>query len=279
MEKVIIWGAGGTGRRVYNKLKQQKEVIAFVDMDSHKWNTKYENIPICEPEMLKTLSFDKIYLGTLMGYEEIYDIMDQMGISLNYLNNTYVAISVESRIFFLERFAERVKKENISGAVGEAGVYRGEFAKHINSLFADRTCYLFDTFDGFADCDIEKEELDSLVEAEHLRATSQELVYNKMPNKEKIVIRKGIFPKTTAEGINDDHFVFVNLDMDLYQPTLEGLKYFYPKMSEGGVILIHDYFTEVYPNIEKAVNDFEKEHQIRLKKLPIGDDISLAIIK
>lgn len=214
-----------------------------------------------------------------MGYEEIYDIMDQMGISLNYLNNTYVAISVESRIFFLERFAERVKKENISGAVGEAGVYRGEFAKHINSLFADRTCYLFDTFDGFADCDIEKEELDSLVEAEHLRATSQELVYNKMPNKEKIVIRKGIFPKTTAEGINDDHFVFVNLDMDLYQPTLEGLKYFYPKMSEGGVILIHDYFTEVYPNIEKAVNDFEKEHQIRLKKLPIGDDISLAIIK
>lgn len=61
MEKVIIWGAGGTGRRVYNKLKQQKEVIAFVDMDSHKWNTKYENIPICEPEMLKTLSFDKIY--------------------------------------------------------------------------------------------------------------------------------------------------------------------------------------------------------------------------
>ena len=82
----------------------------------------------------------------------------------------------------------------------------------------------------------------------------------------------------TAEGI-DDRFAFVNLDMDLYEPTIEGLRFFYPRMSEGGVILIHDYFSEAYPNIEQSVDDFVRELGTRLRKIPIGDDISMAIVK
>ena len=41
--------------------------------------------------------------------------------------------------------------------MAELGVYRGEFAKEINKVFPDRTLYLFDTFEGFAeqDCDTE----------------------------------------------------------------------------------------------------------------------------
>lgn len=61
--------------------------------------------------------------------------------------------------------------------------------------------------------------------------------------------------------------------------TLEGLKVFYPRMVEGGVILTHDYFSEVYPNVEDAVDDFEWEMGIRLHKIPIGDNISIAILK
>ena len=114
-------------------------------------------------------------------------------------------------------------------------------------------------------------------DALHLRETSENIVYNKMPYKEMVEIRKGYFPETT-KGI-EDIFAFVNLDMDLYQPTIEGLHFFYPKMSIGGIILIHDYFTEIYPNIEKAVSDFEKEIGFRLYKMPIGDDISLAIMR
>lgn len=209
--------------------------------------------------------------------------MKELEIPFEKYNNSYVAISVESRIFFLKRFAERVKKENIPGSVAEAGVYRGEFAKEINKNFSDRTCYLFDTFEGFSDSDIEKEELSSLVEAHHLKETSHHLVLDKMEFKDKVVIKKGHFPDTALDdhphGLQEESFVFVNLDMDLYQPTFEGLKFFYPKMSDGGIILIHDYFSEAYPNVEKAVDDFQKEYNVTLKKMPIGDDISLAIIK
>lgn len=51
------------------------------------------------------------------------------------------------------------------------------------------------------------------------------------------------------------------------------------KMSIGGIILIHDYFMEIYPNIEEAVRHFEKEIGFRLYKMPIGDDISLTIMR
>ena len=50
-------------------------------------------------------------------------------------------------------------------------------------------------------------------------------------------------------------------------------------MRDGGVILIHDYFSEIFPNIEKCVDDFEQELGLRIRKMPIGDDISMAIIK
>lgn len=99
----------------------------------------------------------------------------------------------------------------------------------------------------------------------------------KMPHQEKIELKIGRFPET-AKGITDK-FLFVNLDMDLYEPTLGGLRFFYPLMVEGGVILIHDYFNKVYPNIITAINDFEKEIGFKLHKMPIGDDISIAIIK
>ena len=50
-------------------------------------------------------------------------------------------------------------------------------------------------------------------------------------------------------------------------------------MSDGGVILIHDYFNASYPNIEQSIDDFERELGSRLHKIPIGDDISMAVIK
>lgn len=43
--------------------------------------------------------------------------------------------------------------------------------------------------------------------------------------------------------------------------------------------MIHDYFSGAYPNVKKAVKDYEEQEKIQLAKLPVGDDISLAIVK
>ena len=192
-----------------------------------------------------------VLLGTLMGLDEVPKQLKALGVPLEKLDKTYVEVSVWARILFLQRFSERVYKGEMEGAVAEAGVYRGEFAKHINRLFPDRRCYLFDTFKGFTDYDISKEQAQSLVNANHLKNVKVEDTLIKMSN----------------------------LDMDLFEPTLEGLRLFYPLMSEGGVILVHDYFNKAYPNIQKAISDYEKELGKRLHKMPIGDDITMAIVK
>lgn len=275
-KKAIIWGAGGTGQRVFKMIKENVNVIAFVDCDEMKWDTKVEKIPVYSPKKIQNMEFDILYYGTLMGKKELDDEISNLGIPISKVNKNYVELSVESRVFFLRNFAQEVYHYGISGSVAEAGVYRGEFAQYINLFFSDRKCYLFDTFEGFVEVDYEYEYEKSLIQAEHLRKTNEEYVYNRMPNKNMICIRKGYFPET-AEGISDK-FCFVNLDMDLYKPILEGLRFFFPKMVKGGILLIHDYFSDVYPNVRKAVDDFEKEHG-RLLRFPIGDDISLGIIR
>ena len=36
-ERAVIWGAGGTGRRVRNMIKDDATVCFFVDNDPEKW--------------------------------------------------------------------------------------------------------------------------------------------------------------------------------------------------------------------------------------------------
>lgn len=278
-KRVVIFGAGGTGQRVYNSIKKEMDVLYFVDNDMEKWGAYYDGIEIKSPQALRNeAEYDVIEMGTLMGLREIQEQLVADGISIEKLDKSYAEVSVNARILFLKRVSERLAKEGIKGAVAEAGVFRGEFAKEINKFFPESRCYLFDTFEGFDERDFKFEERASMIEdVNHFKSTSEQLVFDKMPFKDNVILKKGYFPESI--GDLEEEFVFVNLDMDLYKPTIEGLRYFFPRMKEGGVILVHDYFTESYPNIEKCIDDFEREIGIRLYKLPIGDDISMAIIK
>jgi hypothetical protein len=122
---------------------------------------------------------------------------------------------------------------------------------------------------------IERENDFSEEKAGHLNMTSEELVLGKMEHAENCIIRKGYFPDT-ATGV-EDTFCFVNLDMDLYKPTLEGLRFFWDRLEKGGIILIHDYFSEEYKGVKGAVDEFRLEKGISV--FPIGDSISIAMIK
>lgn len=103
------------------------------------------------------------------------------------------------------------------------------------------------------------------------------IVKSRMLYPETLKIHKGVFPES-AKDINEK-FCFVNLDMDLYQPQLAGLKFFWSKMEKNGVVLFHDYFHPQLPGVKKAVMDFEKELGHTLAKVPIGDHCSIAVVK
>jgi hypothetical protein len=54
---------------------------------------------------------------------------------------------------------------------------------------------------------------------------------------------------------------FVHVDVDLYQPTLDSLRYFFPRLCEGGIIISDDYN---WPGAKKACDEFSAERGVEL---------------
>jgi O-methyltransferase len=180
-----------------------------------------------------------------------------------------------NRYGMLELVEREIRLRAVPGSVAELGVYRGDFASHINRVFPDRTLYLFDTFGGFDARDVSTERARSLSDGKQdFSDTSVELVLGKMEHRDRCVVRKGFFPET-AEGI-DDQFAFVSLDADLFEPILAGLKFFYPRLSPGGYIFIHDFNNAEYPGAREAVTSFCKEHNIGF--VPLADSGGTAVL-
>ena len=181
------------------------------------------------------------------------------------------------RISSLELISREVYQRQIEGAVAELGVYQGGFAKIINELFYDRKIYLFDTFEGFADKDVEYDDKHGFCKTKvgHLSDTNINIVLDQMKYKENCIIKKGYFPDTT-DGLDNEVFAFVSIDADLYKPTYEGLNFFYDKLSEGGYIMVHDYNHSLYKGVKEAVRKFCNERRINF--FPLSDYYGSAVI-
>ena len=277
--KAIIFGASKNSERLYSMIKQKYEVVAYADNDEGKWGGWLGNCPIIPPDKIPEVDYDEIIIVSITALYVIQKQLIDLGVDKARINLSYMELQVKAREQFLRDYAQIVYENNIKGNVAEAGVFQGEFAKTINEMFPDRKCYLFDTFEGFneRDIEIEKQKGYSDESVGHLNLTSEEMVLGKMRHTENCIIRKGYFPET-AVGIQDT-FCFVNLDMDLYKPTLEGLKFFWERMEKGGIILVHDYFGDIYKGVRSAVEEFRKESVIEIPLFPIGDSISIAMIK
>ena len=55
MRKGVIWGAGGTGRHVYEMNRDSLDIICFVDSDETKWGGNIDGVEIKNPESLRDL--------------------------------------------------------------------------------------------------------------------------------------------------------------------------------------------------------------------------------
>jgi len=149
---------------------------------------------------------------------------------------------------------EEIKRCKIRGSFAEVGVYKGETSRYVHAFAPTRTCYLFDTFEGFSDG--------------RFKDTSIEEVKKNIGNLDNIIFKKGYFPQTAA-GLENERFAFVLLDADKHEPTLSGLEFFYPRMSPGGYIMVHDYNnTESNREAFRAVNEFLKNKKERVVSIP-----------
>lgn len=160
---------------------------------------------------------------------------------------------------------ERLRRDGVPGDFAELGVYKGESAKILHLMDPSRQFHLFDTFEGFKEEDLENETGEAATYTTRSFAdTSLEAVKRYLGEEGKFVYHVGRFSGSAVSGKrsvvdelnnSDRRLALVNLDVDLYLPTRAGLEFFYPRLSPGGIILIHDY-TNKWPGIRAAVDEF-----------------------
>jgi O-methyltransferase len=171
---------------------------------------------------------------------------------------------------------ERLKHEGIPGDFAEVGIYKGESAKILHHLDPDRIFHLFDTFSGFQSKDLAEETGKAATyTTDNFSDTQIYKVLDLIGGNRNIRVYPGYFPDT-AKAISERRFALVNLDVDLYNPTKAGLEFFYPRLSPGGVILIHDY-NHLWPGVLKAVDSFAASIPENLIRIPDMDGTVLII--
>jgi O-methyltransferase len=142
---------------------------------------------------------------------------------------------------------------NVPGDMAEVGVYKGRTARLIHHYAPERRLHLFDTFAGFAKQDSAAERTQNF-SGKEFTDTSVEAVRAYVGESPNVKTYVGWFPETVPPELHDASFAFVHLDADLRQPILAGLEFFYPRMSPGGVIVVHDY--NAWEGARSAVDDF-----------------------
>lgn len=297
MQKYIIYGAANAGAFLLNSVTQYwgGEVLFFIDSDPLKCGTLFHGIRVIAPREVLFHDYDLILIASRTYKDDMLNTLrENLGVPENKIVSDLFQPEEEClsiRRDWLEQMASHFRCQNISGSIAECGVYRGEFAAYLNAHFPERRLYLFDTFEGYDSRDVDFEKIKD--KNEHSVsyggcATSIERVLSIMPHPDVLEIRQGYVPDT-FEGC-DDTFAFVNIDFNLYLPTKAALRFFWPRMAAGGIILCHDYFSTVCrdtqgrkhpfiscPGIAKACNEFATEGGLRF--VPFADRLSVMFLK
>jgi hypothetical protein len=159
-----------------------------------------------------------------------------------------------ARFYMFSLIQDQLAKEGIPGDLAEIGTYKGHtaavLAKAARRL--DRTLYLFDTFEGFDERDFQGIDAHRLGE---FADTSLEAV-KALVGEDHVTFVKGFFPETASAVPDQAKFSLVHIDCDLYAPVRSALEFFYPRLSPGGFMLVHDYTAMGWPGVEKAVDEF-----------------------
>ena len=158
------------------------------------------------------------------------------------------------RLHFLFLNVQRLREKSVEGDFAEVGVFKGNSAKVLHLLAPERRLWLFDTFEGFADGDVERER--AVVKRRDFANTSLDRVRSFIGQSPRLEFVPGKFPETAARVPEDARFALVHLDCDLYAPTRAAMEFFYPRLTRGGLLVVHDYASGHWPGVVRAVDEF-----------------------
>lgn len=179
------------------------------------------------------------------------------------------------RVYQMQDHIEYINQSGVEGAIVETGCWKGGLGAFMARF--NRTVWLFDSFEGLPEMDendveiVEQKglEYDKItgyiaVDEQHARDIAKKL-------KVEPKIIKGWFSDTLpAQKAAIGPIAILRLDGDTYNSTLEALEILYDSVSEGGVVVVDDYYD--FSGCRKALYDFFKSQDIapEIREYPFG---------
>lgn len=169
---------------------------------------------------------------------------------------------------------------DISGDVVELGCYRGDTSllleRELERNPARKRLWIYDSFEGLP----AKSSFDSSVAGDNFKqgelfVTKREVVERFKKSGLRVPrIRKNFF-ENLDPGIDlPSEISFAFLDGDLYQSIKTSFNLIWDKLSDGAVVVVHDYNNPELPGVTRAVDEWLLRHPS-----PLTRRASLAIIK
>lgn len=191
-----------------------------------------------------------------------------------HIQNIYSAGLVATRTQPLYRRRLRFSKlvevfdtvRGLDGDIAECGCLKGLSAYILASRARDHEqgfrgagFHIFDSFEGLsAPVAADLDGADDRVRPNLKKGTfaaSLDLVKGNLVDFPHIQFYPGWIPERFPE-VADRRFQFLNLDVDLYQPTKDAIAFFYPRLVAGGVIISDDYN---WPGCKTAIEECRAE--------------------
>ena len=147
----------------------------------------------------------------------------------------------------------------VDGDFVELGCYKGDTSLALAEVLknSDKKLWIYDSFEGLP----EKTREDISPLGENFK--KGELFITKREVKERFlraglkvpVIKKGWFSDFSSDDL-PEKIAFCFLDGDFYESIRDGLKLIENKMSEGAILVVHDYNNPALPGVKKAVDEW-----------------------
>jgi hypothetical protein len=198
--------------------------------------------------------------------------------AFDYENNFYLSCDI-TRISKILAHYELFKLINeIPGAIVECGVLKGAslsrftmFREIFSNPFSKKIIG-FDTFGKFPETSFEddKKPREQQITSAGLESISKEQLFNVLKHKgidKNIELIEGDITKTVPEYVKNNpelKISLLNLDTDIYEPAVTILENLYPRITNGGILVLDDY--ETFPGEAKAVDDYFKDKKIQIQK-------------
>ena len=169
---------------------------------------------------------------------------------------------------------KHIKKNHIEGDLAECGVWRGGnlilFKQMLKKYDLKRKIFAFDTFEGMPEPskkdfdlkDVEAEKIYKKYKMKDIKwcySSIEEVKTNIdnffKDNNEGLEFIKGKVEETLMDDKNLPQTIsLLRLDTDFYESTKKELEILYPKLSQGGVLIIDDYGH--WKGSKKAVDEY-----------------------